>query len=170
MKKTILINLYGGPCSGKSTICAGLFYELKKRGYDCEMALEFAKEKVWDESYKILEDQIYIFGKQYHKIKRLYGKVDIVISDSPLLLNIWYDKSENKIFKELVLDRLQEFSHQDFFISRGEDYNENGRIHTLQETKQIDEGLKKLLEESKIDYTIFPQETAIMNIIKYLEL
>ena len=36
--------------------------------------------------------------------------------------------------------------------------------------KQIDEGLKKLLEESKIDYTIFPQETAIMDIIKYLEL
>lgn len=170
MKKTILINLYGGPCSGKSTICAGLFYELKKRGYDCEMALEFAKEKVWDESYKILEDQIYIFGKQYHKIKRLYGKVNIIISDSPLLLNIWYDKSENKIFKELVLDRLQEFSHRDFFISRGEDYNENGRIHTLQEAKQIDEGLKKLLEESKIDYTIFPQETAIMDIIKYLEL
>lgn len=170
MKKTILINLYGGPCSGKSTICAGLFYELKKRGYDCEMALEFAKEKVWDESYKILEDQIYIFGKQYHKIKRLYGKVDIIISDSPLLLNIWYDKSENKIFKELVLDRLQEFSHRDFFISRGEDYNENWRIHTLQEAKQIDEGLKKLLEESKIDYTIFPQETAIMDIIKYLEL
>ena len=90
--------------------------------------------------------------------------------DSPLLLNIWYDKSENKIFKELVLDRLQEFSHRDFFISRGEDYNENGRIHTLQEAKQIDEGLKNLLEESKIDYTIFPQETAIMDIIKYLEL
>lgn len=57
--KALIINLIGGPGSGKSTTAAGLFYKLKKLGYNCEMSLEFAKDKVMD-------DQIYIFGKQYH--------------------------------------------------------------------------------------------------------
>lgn len=48
MKKTIVINLIGDPGSGKSTIASGIFYNLKKNGIDCEMALEFAKDKVWD--------------------------------------------------------------------------------------------------------------------------
>ena len=30
--KTVVINLIGGPCSGKSTVAAGVFYELKKMG------------------------------------------------------------------------------------------------------------------------------------------
>ena len=46
MTKTLIINLIGGPCSGKSTIASGLFYNLKKLGYNCELALEFAKDKV----------------------------------------------------------------------------------------------------------------------------
>ncbi len=41
---------------------------------NCEMALEFAKDKVWEESFKTMDDEIYIFGKQFHKIWRL--KVD----------------------------------------------------------------------------------------------
>ena len=34
MKNTLLINIYGGPGAGKSTAAAGVFYELKKNGYD----------------------------------------------------------------------------------------------------------------------------------------
>ena len=46
MKHTIVVNLIGGPGSGKSTTAAGLFYNLKKLGINCEMALEYAKDKV----------------------------------------------------------------------------------------------------------------------------
>lgn len=67
--KTIIINLFGGPGTGKSTLMAQLYAKLKILGYETEMAPEFAKEKVWEESYKTLEDQIYVFAKQLHKIK-----------------------------------------------------------------------------------------------------
>ena len=46
----LVINLFGGPGCGKSTIAALLFGKLKQNGINCEMALEYAKDKVWEES------------------------------------------------------------------------------------------------------------------------
>ena len=47
----IVINLFAGPGVGKSTTAARVFAELKLKGVNCEMALEFAKDKVWEESF-----------------------------------------------------------------------------------------------------------------------
>ena len=43
-KNTLVVNLFGGPGTGKSTTMAHVFAELKWRGYDCEMSNEYAKE------------------------------------------------------------------------------------------------------------------------------
>ena len=37
----LVINAYGGPCSGKSTTCLHLVAELKKRGYNAEYVSEY---------------------------------------------------------------------------------------------------------------------------------
>lgn len=66
-----VINLFAGPGSGKSTTCAGVFSKLKLAGVNCEMALEYAKDKVWEQSFHTLDNQIYIFGKQLHRLWRL---------------------------------------------------------------------------------------------------
>jgi len=100
----LLINLFAGPGTGKSTTMAGVFSELKLRGVNCEMAPEFAKEKVWEKSVNILENQIYVFGKQYNTIHRLLGQVDIIITDSPLLLSSIYGTNETKLFHQLPND------------------------------------------------------------------
>ena len=112
-EKPIVINLFSGPGAGKSTNVAGIFYQLKRKGYTVEMSLEYAKRKVWEESFKTLEDQIYIFGKQQHnqfiltKLDEETGKrvkkVDAIITDSPLLLSLIYGKGLPQCFKELVL-------------------------------------------------------------------
>ena len=94
MSKGLVINLIGGPGCGKSTTMAGVFYKLKKNGVNCEMATEFTKDKVWDEDYRMLDDQIYIIAKQMHRISRLIDKVDIVIMDTSLLSSVIYDKSK----------------------------------------------------------------------------
>ena len=46
MKDTLIMNLYGGPGSGKSTGAAYIFSMLKMVGVDAEYVTEFAKDKV----------------------------------------------------------------------------------------------------------------------------
>ena len=156
----IVINLFAGPGSGKSTTCAGIFAKLKLAGINCEMALEYAKDKVWESSYEVLDDQIYVFGKQLHRIFRLKDKVEVVITDSPLLLSILYDKTENPYLRDLVLDQFGKFDNRNYFIHRDTDYNPKGRLQTESEAKEIDKVLINLLNRFEVDYKMVDKEEA----------
>lgn len=170
-KRTRVINLIGGPGSGKSTTAAGLFYALKTKGYDCEMVLEFAKDKVWEETVKTLDDQIYIFGKQYHKIWYLNNKVDYIITDSPLLLSSYYNQIESDYFNDFIIEQFNRFDNLTFFIKRNEDhYEQNGRLQNLNEVKEIDIKLRMLLENNDIDYYQIEQKDALNTILEKLNI
>jgi hypothetical protein len=157
----IVVNLFAGPGSGKSTTCAGVFARLKLAGVNCEMALEYAKDKVWEESNKVLDDQIYVFGKQLHRIFRLKDKVDVVITDSPILLSIIYDKTGNKYFSDLVLNQFNNFDNRNYFIERTTVYNPKGRLQTEDEAKEIDKVLLDLLKDCNIEYDSVGKSEAV---------
>ena len=157
----IVVNLFAGPGSGKSTTCAGVFAKLKLAGIKCEMALEYAKDKVWEESNKVLDDQIYVFGKQLHRIFRLKDKVDVVITDSPILLSIIYDKTGNKYFSDLVLNQFNNFDNRNYFIERTTVYNPKGRLQTEDEAKEIDKVLLDLLKDCNIEYDSVGKNEAV---------
>ena len=106
MKNTILINIYGGPGAGKSTTAAGVFYELKKNGYDCGLVTEMATELVYDEAFNVMNDQIYLFGEQWHRTFRMLGKVDFIVTDSPLLMNIVYNRFKDEDFDKFIYSRI----------------------------------------------------------------
>lgn len=163
MIKTLVVSLYSGPGCGKTSSMAGIFSELKWRGVNCEQAPEFAKEKVWEESYKVLEDQIYIFGKQLHKISRLIGKVDVVVTDSPLLLSIIYGKNESKYFRDLVFDVYKRYDTLDIFLKRHKAYNPAGRMQTEEKAKKIDEDLFNLLTENKVPFLTYDSGRECIN-------
>lgn len=90
-KNTLVVNLFDSPGTGKSSEMAYIFYQLKSRGINAEKASEFAKDKVWEESVEVFKNQAYIFGKQYFRLSRVAGKVDVVITDSPILLSMFYN-------------------------------------------------------------------------------
>lgn len=165
MKETIVINLIGGPGSGKSTCASGIFYELKKLGINCELSLEFVKDKVWEESYKVLDDQLYVFGKQYHKLFRLKDKVDVIITDSPLLISIHYNKILSQHFNNLVVEQYHTFNNLMYFINRSETYQSEGRLQTKEESEMIDRDIKTILETYDIDYTEISCEDAVKYIV-----
>lgn len=166
MKETLVINLIGGPGSGKSTCASGIFYELKKLGINCELSLEFAKDKVWEESYSVLSDQLYVFGKQYHKLFRLKNKVDVIITDSPLIISIHYNKMTSNHFNNLVVEQYHTFNNLTYFIKRGETYQPEGRMQTLEESEMIDSDIKNILHTYNIDYTELQNTDAVNYIVE----
>lgn len=150
---TIFLNLFGGPGSGKSTMCADVFTRLKKMGINCEMALEYAKDAIYEESYKKLNNQIYIFGKQHNRIWRLNGKVDVVVTDSPILVSILYDADNNPYLKDLVMYEFKKLNTLNFYINREFEFSTDGRIHNLEQSKEVDNKCVELLDQNNIQYT-----------------
>ena len=161
--KTIVINLFGGPGCGKSTIAALLFGKLKQNNVNCELVTEYAKDKVWEESFNILKNQIYVFGKQIHRMWRLNEKVDVIITDSPLPLSIIYNQDKNVNFDMLVIDEFSKFNNLNFVINRTTTYQQEGRCQTELEAKNLDNNIINLLDNYKIPFTFKINE--IFNIL-----
>jgi len=177
----IVLNLTGGPGVGKSTVAAGLFSELKQRKVSCEYVSEYAKEIVWEDTKKLLENQVHVFAEQFRRQFRLLNKVSYIITDSPLILNsVYFDLYNNKlkepIFSEKYADlsrtffdsTFMEFNNLVYYLERLDNYDQNGRIETLEEAKQLDDQIKYKLIDNKISYTsLFGNEQQNINRILY---
>ena len=148
----LVINLFAGPGVGKSTTAAKVFAELKMKGINCEMALEFAKDKVWEESFRTMDDQIYIFGKQFHRIWRLKDKVDVIICDSPLPISIVYDKENSEAFHTLIMEQFNKFANVNYYIERSTEYQESGRVQTKEEAEKVDKIVLDVFNKYDIKY------------------
>jgi tRNA uridine 5-carbamoylmethylation protein Kti12 len=143
----LVINLFGGPGTGKSTLAARIFSELKIRGFLCELITEYAKDKIWEQSLSVLKDQIYIFGKQQHRQFIVKHKVDIIITDSPIPLILYYSKYDSYIFKKLVLEIYNSYNNLNYLLSRSDEivYNKIGRNESLSEAIIADKGIEDIL-------------------------
>lgn len=169
-KKHLVINLIGGPGCGKSTAMAGVFYWLKKHGVNCEIATEYTKDKVWEEDYKAMDDQIYIIGKQFHRISRMIDKVDIVIMDTSLLSSIIYDKNHSEALKKLCIEAYNSFNNMVFFVDRGHNaFHQEGRRENFDESRKIDTMYLRLMDELDIPFVKITNDNAVETIINQLK-
>lgn len=151
-KKTLVVNLLAGPGCGKSTIAADLFSKLKWDGIDCELVTEYAKDLVWERRHDTFKNQIYIFGKQHHKIFRLLGQVDVIITDSPFLLSAIYDEDKRETLERLVVEEYLKCFNRNFFLMRSKKYNPNGRNQTEEGAKEVDNKILNFLHKWNIPY------------------
>ena len=156
MKKCLIVNLVGAPGAGKSTGAAYIFSKLKMKGINCELITEYAKRKIWEENKKVFENQIYIFGKQYYSMTSCVDQLDVIITDSPLFLSIYYNKSKllGDNFNKVVNDVFHSFNNKNYLLKRVKEYNPKGRLQTASESDFIYLELKKLLEQYNIKYDI----------------
>jgi hypothetical protein len=155
---TLVLNLLAGPGVGKSTVAAGVFSELKLQGVNCEMAMEFAKDKVWEESRHLLDNQISVFGEQFHRIHRLLNKVDIVICDSPLLNSIAYYRGDNPYFAKMVYAEHSRLDNLNVYLERRRTYNPAGRCQTEEEAHGLDKGIERMLDYLGESYIRVPAD------------
>lgn len=155
----LLVNLYGAPGAGKSTGAAYIFSRLKMEGVNAELVTEFAKDKVWEESKAVFDNQAYIFGKQYFRISRLQDKVDVVVTDSPIVLSCYYGKDDPRLgeeFNAMVKKVANSYSSLNVFVQRVKPYNPIGRFQTEQESDELSKDLLRFLEEYGIELEMYP--------------
>ena len=151
-KKTLVVNLLGGPGTGKSSLRAGVFYDLKFRGIDCEEAPEYAKDLVWSKSQFTLGNQIKVFGEQHDRIFRLLGQVEVVITDSPLLLTPIYDTRESDTLRTLAMEEFNSMWNYTVFLKRCKPYNPNGRNQDEDGAVEIDRRIADFLLDNQIPF------------------
>lgn len=152
---TLVVNLFAGPGAGKSTTAAGVFFELKSRGINCELAAEYAKDLCWEERHRTFTDQIYIFGKQYHRIHRLMGQVQVIITDSPILLTPVYDGEKRATLEKLVVEEHNKMWTYNAFLKRKKVFNPKGRNHDFDESKELDFLVADMLMKHDVCFETF---------------
>ena len=166
MKKTLVINLIGGPCSGKSTIAAELFARLKKMGIHCELVSEYIKDRIYEENQTMPKNQIAIFGMEHYNISNKLGKVDVIVHDGSFINNIIYKTEENKYFDDLIISEYKRFWNLDFFIKRGNiEFETYGRIHNLKQSKELDKTIKETYDSYELSYIEVESRDAVDKII-----
>jgi len=150
----IVVNLFGAPSAGKSTCAAMIFANLKMERVNVELVTEYAKEKTWEGNELALANQAYIFGSQFYRLSRLRNKVDVVITDSPLPVSILYNRDPvlGEAFNTTVLNVFNSFQNINYFLTRANKYDPNGRWQTEEESDALAEKLKGLLFERNVSF------------------
>lgn len=136
---TLVVNLYGGPGAGKSTLAYELSGKLKREGYNAELVVEYAKKVAYKKSTFEFTDQIYLIAKHNHNLKMLVdSKVDIIVCDCSFLNTLVYCPKDALIERQLAIDLYNRYNNIGFIIPRKEKYLQIGRHQTLEEAKALD--------------------------------
>lgn len=174
-KNTIVINAFAGPGAGKTTSCLEVAEKLKKQGFVTEYVQEYAKELVYDNNLIMLdghyEHQFAILNEQMKRINRLYGKVDFIVTDSPILLNNTYlNEDKNTEVYSAYSDSVNKlyglYNNFNYFVERDTSvFEKEGRIHNFEQSIAIDNELKNMLHNNQIDFDVYTHAT-IDNIVR----
>jgi nicotinamide riboside kinase len=172
-----VINFIASPCAGKSLMSSLLFAELKMMHLNAEYVQEHAKKLIYEEKFDELNNQFNISKAQYDVIKAVSKKVKYTICDSGIIVNLFYNRhytnnvcdiaKVEKIFKE----KLNEFNNINIFLERNEEYpyENEGRVHTQEQSKQIEVEMEEMLKEFSQEYLkIKSHKDSIPKIIEYI--
>lgn len=154
-----IINFYGSPGVGKTTLAAAVFVELKKIFSAVEINFEYAKILLDENRISVLKDnQLYVFAKQEKRFHDLRNKgVDYVVTDSPLILSSIYNDPKSldpEIFDNLIMDIYNRYDNLNFLINRnrGYKYDTIGRRHSFAESLELDKKIRDKLDSLQIPY------------------
>jgi cellulose biosynthesis protein BcsQ len=158
--KTKVIGLYAGSGVGKSTLAANVYSKLKAQGTNCELVREYVKTWAWNDKKIGPYDQLYVFAKQAHSESQLYGKVDYIITDCPILLCPIYENFNTK--KNIILPTVLNFldyaqqngvEYINFFLKRNKPFDGRGRYEDEKTARKIDKRILTTLKYYNIPFT-----------------
>ena len=127
-------------------------------GFSVELNNEFAKECVWEDNVPMLKDQLFMLAHQHRKILRLVGKVDYVITDSPVMLSgIYRELYDGPLYSDLI-DKLarecyDKYENINFMLDRPKKiFNQKGRAQTEEGSIDIDSAILEMFKNEKVPF------------------
>ncbi len=158
---SLRINFYGGPGVGKSTLAAKVYADLKQQGFNSiELVPEFIKPWAYEGKQFDSLGNIYVFGNQlWSELRFLKAGVDIIVSDSPLLLQCAYvyqgDQVIGSSLRDITLQYEKEYPSLNFFVKRTLPYSPEGRYQTEEELGLLDSSIQQFLHISgQLNYPV----------------
>lgn len=157
---TLLVELLGGPGTGKSTLAANVFAECKMRGVNIELVHEVAKDHTWERNRSRLEYQPLIAASQMWAVDRLTDQVDVVIQDTSILYSVIYGTGRwrRQSFLDWLVDDYKSRDVWTIFLERSEaiPYSPHGRSESLAKSQGKDRKILKMLDEARIPFDTYP--------------
>lgn len=155
--KTVVVNFYGGPSSGKSVIAPDLYLHFKKKHKQVEYIQEYVKQWAWENRKPVSFDQFYFFGQQSRREYTKFGKADYLVTDSPVPLCAYFTKvygtlEQRETLKKMALTYLgmcedKGVEHRHFFVERKYAYDPQGRFQTEEEAIEMDKDQYKFFTD-----------------------
>lgn len=165
-----VINFFAGPGAGTSTMAAGVFHRMKSAGMSVELVTEYAKELVWRGDYKTLENQALVTQEQFTRVACLRGKVDYVVTDSPILLGKIYAPPAQECVGDNAIKLFKLFDNVNFFVTRVKPYVPVGRRESEESARFVDAQLYHLLYRLDEDYRcVRGDDVGLETTLKYIE-
>jgi hypothetical protein len=175
--KNVVINFVGAPSSGKSLMSALLYSELKINHLKAEYVQEYAKKLIYEGRFEELNNQYNVSMAQYNTLKAVSNNVDYCITDSPILLGIYYNRVYDtnicniEKVENIFVEKMNEFKNIYIYLKRNSEYpfEKQGRVHNEDQSSIIEQDLEKLLIEFKLPYKKFISDKAsLQDIIDYI--
>lgn len=157
--KPLIINFFGGPGAGKTTNALELTAKLKRMKANAAYVPEYARELVLeDRLYEV--DQRDIYEEQEARMRReMRGGVEVIVTDAPLIMQAVY--APDKEMRAEVINRAKRFHKGadviNIFLKNPRDIHLSvGRAHDKEQSINLDEKIKGLLESCDIHHLSAP--------------
>lgn len=164
--RALVVNCFGGPSVGKSTMALGVTFALKLMQIPVEIVPEVAKEMLLEGRKRpLLEWQAYVTAKQHRNLDRSRKDVEVVVTDSPILTGCFYKSSGySDLFDQFWLERHREMYSINFLITRdySRPYDPIGRYQTEEQAKQVDLNISEWLTRYGVGHHIIEGSSAGM--------
>ena len=145
--KTV-INICGVPNSGKTSLSSYIFSDLKSKGINCELVSEAAKIAVYEKTKHKIWNQPLIFGEQLQGLLRVIDEVDVVITDSPLILGIAYTPDCFSSLKDVIEQSYSYFNNYCYVLPIHKNFQKSGRRHSEEESKNLHERILDIVYDN----------------------
>ncbi len=157
---TQVVNVIGGPGCDKSLITSAIILFLKLHNKTVEVIPDFAKSLVWQQNFEVLKNQYFIAQRQFEMLSLLDGQVQYLISECSLPQVMYYNENYLDNICDIgktraqILDWYGQFNNINILVERGDrNYVRTGRFQDEEGARQIDRGLREMLEREELSFT-----------------